>query len=117
MADPEKYYRNNVVGTLSLLSAMRAAGVEYTRMMNPIGGTDCAPFVKAGKRTTLLNAQGRNEEAEQHLRRAVELDPEPALPAYNLGLLLAEMQRFADAATYLEIAAAGLSAGALRAAV
>ena len=27
VADPAKYYRNNVVGTLNLLDAMRAAGV------------------------------------------------------------------------------------------
>ena len=29
MQDPAKYYNNNVVGTLSLLNAMKGAGVEY----------------------------------------------------------------------------------------
>ncbi|GAB6036409.1 UDP-glucose 4-epimerase GalE [Fundidesulfovibrio butyratiphilus] len=39
VSDPEKYYRNNVAGTLSLLSAMRRAGCE-----NIVFSSTCATY-------------------------------------------------------------------------
>ncbi len=39
VSDPEKYYRNNVSGTLSLLSAMRRAGCR-----NIVFSSTCAPY-------------------------------------------------------------------------
>jgi UDP-glucose 4-epimerase len=47
MEDPEKYYRNNVVGSLRLLSAMRQAGVErfvFSSTAATYGGPDEVPI-------------------------------------------------------------------------
>ena len=56
----------------------------------------------------LLNAQGRNDEAESLLRSILEAYPEQHDVAYSLGLLLAEMGRYVEAERYLAIAAAGM---------
>lgn len=77
--------------------AMRAAGVEYTRMMNPIGGTDCAPFVRAGKRTTLLNAQDPGPSNRYHtFLDTTENIEERALTKHNEIMLdlIARVDRF-----------------------
>ena len=56
----------------------------------------------------LLNAQGRNEEAEALLRSILDAYPEQHEVAYSLGLLLAEMGRYVEAESYLTRAAAGM---------
>jgi tetratricopeptide (TPR) repeat protein len=56
----------------------------------------------------LLNAQGRNEEAEALLRSILDAYPEQHEVAYSLGLLLAEMGRYVEAESYLARAAAGM---------
>ena len=56
----------------------------------------------------LLNAQGRNDEAEALLRSVVDGNPEQYEAAYSLGLLLAEMGRYREAEVYLARAAAGM---------
>ena len=56
----------------------------------------------------LLNAQGRNEEAEALLRSIVEAYPEQYDVFYSLGLLLAEMGRYPEAERSLSVAAAGM---------
>jgi len=57
----------------------------------------------------LLNASGRNDDAEKVLREAVELGPDNGEARYSLGLLLAEEERFAEAADELGAAARLLS--------
>ena len=37
VADPAKYYQNNVVGSLTLLEAMRDAGVRQDRLLQHHG--------------------------------------------------------------------------------
>lgn len=77
--------------------AMQAAGVKYTRMMNPIGGTDCAPFVKAGMRATLLNAQDPGPSNRYHtFLDTPENIEEPALTKHNEIMLdlIARVDRF-----------------------
>jgi tetratricopeptide (TPR) repeat protein len=54
---------------------------------------------------TLLNAAGRNDEAEALLRDVVEAYPEDGQAAYSLGLLLAEMGRLDEATVFLTRAA------------
>jgi len=56
----------------------------------------------------LYNQQGKNQEAERLLREVAEQEPGLHEVAYSLGLLLAEMHRYEDAATYLGRAAAGM---------
>jgi len=56
----------------------------------------------------LLNARGLNDEAEALLRSILEAYPEQYDVAYSLGLLLAEMGRYAEAERYLTLAAAGM---------
>ncbi len=54
------------------------------------------------------NRQGKNTEAEKLLRQVVEQFPELYRVAYSLGLLLAEMEQYKAAETYLGKAAAGM---------
>ena len=42
----------------------------------------------------LLNAQGRNDEAESQIRAILQRDPENGEAQYSLGLLLSEVERF-----------------------
>ncbi len=56
----------------------------------------------------LLNAQGRNDEAEALLRSILDAYPEQYDVAYSLGLLLAEMGRYPEAERLLAAAAAGM---------
>ena len=56
----------------------------------------------------ILNAEGRNDEAATLLLSILESDPEQYEAAYSLGLLLAEMGRYAEAESYLARAAAGM---------
>jgi len=56
----------------------------------------------------LLNATGRNTEAEGLLREVLEDYPGQFEAAYNLGLLLAEMERIEEATEFLGRASAGL---------
>ena len=56
----------------------------------------------------LLNAQGRNEEAEILLRSILDAYPEQYDVAYSLGLLLAEMGRYEEAERFLAAAASGM---------
>lgn len=56
----------------------------------------------------LYNRQEKNREAERLLREVTEQEPTLYEAAYSLGLLLAEMGRYEDAATYLGRAAAGM---------
>jgi predicted CXXCH cytochrome family protein len=53
----------------------------------------------------LYNGMGQNEKAEMLLRDVVKNHPEVTEANYSLGLLLAEMQAYSEAAKYLEIAA------------
>jgi Flp pilus assembly protein TadD len=56
----------------------------------------------------ILNAEGRNDEAEALLRSILESDPDQYEAAYSLGLLLAEINRYSEAESYLARAAAGM---------
>jgi predicted CXXCH cytochrome family protein len=56
----------------------------------------------------MLNAQGRNEEAEALLRSILDAYPEQHEVAYSLGLLLAEMERYVEAEALLSRAATGM---------
>ena len=56
----------------------------------------------------LYNRQGKNDEAEKLLRDVVAQQPDHYEISYSLGLLLAEMKRYEDAAIYLGKAAAGM---------
>ncbi|WP_027184620.1 tetratricopeptide repeat protein [Desulfovibrio inopinatus] len=56
----------------------------------------------------LYNRQGRNQEAEKLLREVLQQHPEMYEVSYSLGLLLAEMQHYQDAAFYLGKAGAGM---------
>jgi tetratricopeptide (TPR) repeat protein len=56
----------------------------------------------------LLNAEGRNDEAEALLRSILESYPEQHEVAYSLGLLLAEMGRYVEAERWLTQAATGM---------
>ncbi len=55
---------------------------------------DITPLVNA---SLILNALGRNEQAEQSLRHALELDPESYPAHLNLGMLLGELRRIPEA--------------------
>ena len=50
------------------------------------------------KSELLLNAQGRNDEAESQIRAILQRDPENGEAQYSLGLLLSEVERFEEAA-------------------
>jgi tetratricopeptide (TPR) repeat protein len=56
----------------------------------------------------VLNARGRNDEAEALLRSILDAYPEQYDVAYSLGLLLAEMGRYPEAESYLSVAAEGM---------
>jgi tetratricopeptide (TPR) repeat protein len=56
----------------------------------------------------LYNQRGDNNEAEILLREVLEVQPELYDVAYSLGLLLAEMNQYVEAAVFLEKAAKGL---------
>ena len=56
----------------------------------------------------LYNSQGDNARAETLLREVMTQNPESYETAYSLGLLLAEMGKLEDSATYLGIAAEGM---------
>ena len=56
----------------------------------------------------LYNSQGDNARAETLLREVMTQNPESYETAYSLGLLLAEMGKVEDSATYLGIAAKGM---------
>lgn len=57
----------------------------------------------------LYNRQGKNRLAEKLLREVVAQEPELYEVSYSLGLLLAEMKQYEDAAYYVGRAAAGLN--------
>lgn len=54
------------------------------------------------------NSNGENKKAEKLLREVVTTNPNLFEVSYSLGLLLAEMQNFAEAAVYLGKAADGM---------
>jgi tetratricopeptide (TPR) repeat protein len=56
----------------------------------------------------LYNQRGENDKSGVLLREVVEAHPEVYDAAYSLGLLLAEIKQYADAAEFLERAAKGL---------
>jgi len=58
--------------------------------------------------TNLLNAQGRNAEAEKQLRAILKRAPRNGEAHYSMGLLLVEMRRPGEAVTHLAEAAARL---------
>ncbi|MDK2955360.1 MAG: hypothetical protein PWQ57_856 [Desulfovibrionales bacterium] len=57
----------------------------------------------------LYNAQGKNLEAEVLLRGVAAQEPELYEVQYSLGLLLAEMGRYADAEPFLSVASNGMN--------
>ena len=59
---PERYYRGNVVGTLNLLDAMRAAGVPAAGLL-----LDGGDLRRAGRRA---DHRGRAQPAGQHVRNS-----------------------------------------------
>jgi predicted CXXCH cytochrome family protein len=87
----------------SLGDAQRA--IAYYRTAIEIDDLFIPPKVNLA---TLLNSQGRNDEALTLLREATAAAPEQADISYSLGLLLAEMGRLDEAAEVLTRAAAGL---------
>jgi len=56
----------------------------------------------------LYDRQGEKDKAEALLREALEADPDLHEVAYSLGLLLAEKERYEEAAVYLQQAARGM---------
>jgi hypothetical protein len=77
--------------------SMRAVGLEYQRMLNPIGGSDSAPFSKAGIRTTLINAQDPGPSNRYHtfLDTADAIDPRALTKSNEVLLeLIARVDRF-----------------------
>jgi len=68
MEDPEKYYRNNVVGSLRLLSAMREAGVKrlvFSSTAATYGEPDAAP-IPEDHPTRPINAYGQTKLDVEH---------------------------------------------------
>jgi tetratricopeptide (TPR) repeat protein len=63
-----------------------------------LNGTFVAPLVNA---SLILNREGRQEDAERALTRALEIDPASAPAHFNHGLLLAETGRLEKAETAL----------------
>jgi len=78
----ERYYR----------TALRVDDLFYPAKMNLV---------------VLLNAQGRNTEAERVLQEVLEAYPDNADAAYMMGLLLAEMNRVDGAIPFFQRAVAG----------
>ncbi|MGW4384770.1 UDP-glucose 4-epimerase GalE [Kitasatospora sp. NPDC004531] len=69
VADPEKYWRNNVAGSLELVSAMRKAGVGtlvFSSTAAVYGEPDEVP-IKETARTSPTNAYGATKLAVDHL--------------------------------------------------
>jgi tetratricopeptide (TPR) repeat protein len=93
------------LGNLSARLGDTAAAERYYR--TAIGIDDLFYPAKANL-AVLLNARGLNGEAEALLRSILEAYPEQYDVAYSLGLLLAEMGRYAEAEHYLALAAAGM---------
>ena len=93
------------LGNLSARLGDAAAAERYYR--TAIGIDDLFYPAKANL-AVLLNAQGRNDEAEALLRSILEAYPDQYDVAYSLGLLLAEMGRYSEAERYLAVAAAGM---------
>jgi UDP-glucose 4-epimerase len=69
VADPEKYWRNNVVGSLELISAMRKAGVRklvFSSTAATYGEPESSPIAETA-RTSPTNAYGATKLAVDHL--------------------------------------------------
>jgi UDP-glucose 4-epimerase len=69
VAHPERYYRTNVVGTLNLLDAMRAAGVDrlvFSSTCATYGEPDTVP-IPEDEATTPVNAYGNSKLAVDHM--------------------------------------------------
>ncbi|WP_285681338.1 NAD-dependent epimerase/dehydratase family protein, partial [Kitasatospora phosalacinea] len=69
VADPEKYWRNNVAGSLELVSAMRKAGVGtlvFSSTAAVYGEPEEVP-IKESARTSPTNAYGATKLAVDHL--------------------------------------------------
>ncbi|MFE0460882.1 UDP-glucose 4-epimerase GalE [Kitasatospora sp. NPDC058965] len=69
VADPEKYWRNNVAGSLELISAMRKAGVRklvFSSTAATYGEPEVTPIAETA-RTSPTNAYGATKLAVDHL--------------------------------------------------
>ncbi|MFE7588068.1 UDP-glucose 4-epimerase GalE [Kitasatospora sp. NPDC057512] len=69
VADPEKYWRNNVAGSLELISAMRAAGVRklvFSSTAATYGEPEAVPIAETA-RTAPTNTYGATKLAVDHL--------------------------------------------------
>ncbi|MGV9270764.1 NAD-dependent epimerase/dehydratase family protein, partial [Kitasatospora sp. NPDC003701] len=69
VADPEKYWRNNVAGSLELISAMRAAGVRklvFSSTAATYGEPESVPIAETA-RTAPTNTYGATKLAVDHL--------------------------------------------------
>ncbi|MFB7126680.1 UDP-glucose 4-epimerase GalE [Kitasatospora sp. NPDC056273] len=69
VADPEKYWRNNVAGSLELISAMRAAGVGklvFSSTAATYGEPEAVPIAETA-RTAPTNTYGATKLAVDHL--------------------------------------------------
>ncbi|PYC82714.1 UDP-glucose 4-epimerase GalE [Streptomyces tateyamensis] len=69
VADPEKYWRNNVAGSLELISAMRKAGVRklvFSSTAATYGEPESSPIAETA-RTAPTNAYGATKLAVDHL--------------------------------------------------
>ncbi|MGW3230268.1 UDP-glucose 4-epimerase GalE [Kitasatospora sp. NPDC001095] len=69
VADPEKYWRNNVVGSLELISSMRAAGVRklvFSSTAATYGEPEVVPIAETA-RTAPTNTYGATKLAVDHL--------------------------------------------------
>ncbi|MFI9270656.1 UDP-glucose 4-epimerase GalE [Kitasatospora sp. NPDC052896] len=69
VADPEKYWRNNVAGSLELISAMRAAGVRrlvFSSTAACYGEPEAVPIAETA-RTAPTNTYGATKLAVDHL--------------------------------------------------
>jgi len=93
------------LGNLAARLGDAAAAEQYYRIAIAI---DDLFYPAKANLAVLLNAQGRNDEAEALLRSILEAYPEQFEVAYSLGLLLAEMGRYVEAETYLARAAEGM---------
>ena len=63
VADPELYYRNNVVGTLALLEAMREAGVDDDRLLLDLRDYGMPASVPIGETTAAAGQPLRRDQA------------------------------------------------------
>ncbi|MGW7444081.1 UDP-glucose 4-epimerase GalE [Kitasatospora sp. NPDC054795] len=69
VADPEKYWRNNVAGSLELISAMRASGVRklvFSSTAATYGEPEAVPIAETA-RTAPTNTYGATKLAVDHL--------------------------------------------------